>query len=67
MGQNINNLVTKVLNEGNYKKFTKKDIMTPAQMEKLLKPECVQKGEDFECKDLGYDREADNLIKHKQG
>ena len=61
---NINTMVSKALTEGRLpNKFTKDDIMTPDQMAKLLKPECVQKGEEFECQDLGYDREADLELK----
>ena len=67
MKSNINVLVNKVLLEGKRpNKFTKEDIMTDEQMRKLLKPECIQQGEDFVCNDLGYDKEADKVLKSKR-
>lgn len=64
---NINALVIHSLIEGRTAKMTKKDIMSDEEMQKLLQPECVQKGQEFQCTDLGFDKEADGYLKsHKR-
>lgn len=54
----VENSLHEYIKESRASKFSKKDIMSDAQFRKLLTPECVKRGKEFDCVDRGYDNEV---------
>lgn len=47
----------------NFNKMVIESIMP--NLSKLLKPECVMRGKETVCKDMGWEKKADRILKRK--